>query len=236
MQASSRRISAPTPLRPADLVRGQRQQIGAERLDVAGNAARRLHRIDMQQAARRMHDRGHLATGWITPVSLLASITETSGRTRACEPAARSAVEIDHAAVGDRNLLDAGGEPAAARAPKDARSPTPAAGRGVSGRQSMRASAPDALASVPPEVKRTCSASAPTSAATCSRARLDQPPRRPPLGMDRRRIAGQVQRRSHCGARLRPQRRGRIPVEIGPRRSSDSWRCRLSRIGTRTRR
>ena len=56
----SRRISAPTPLRAADLVRRQRHQIGAERLEIAGDAARALDRVDMQEPAGRMHQRGCL--------------------------------------------------------------------------------------------------------------------------------------------------------------------------------
>ena len=47
-------------LRPADLVGRQRQQIGAELADIAGDAPGRLDGIDMEQAARRMHDRGSL--------------------------------------------------------------------------------------------------------------------------------------------------------------------------------
>ena len=77
-------------LGPADLVRRHRHKIGAQRLDIAGNPARRLDRIDMQQAARRMHQVGRLGTGWITPVSLLASIRETSGRPPAASCAARA--------------------------------------------------------------------------------------------------------------------------------------------------
>ncbi len=47
-------------LRAADLVRRQRQKIGAERRDIAGDPPGRLHGIDMEQAAARMHDRGRL--------------------------------------------------------------------------------------------------------------------------------------------------------------------------------
>ena len=42
-------------LRTADLMRRNSHQIGPERTDVAGDAPRRLHRIDMQQAAGRVH-------------------------------------------------------------------------------------------------------------------------------------------------------------------------------------
>ena len=57
------------------------------------------------------------------------------------------------------------------------------------------------LASVAPEVKMTLAGSAPTSAATW-RVPLDDLPRRPALGMDRRRITDQVERLDQGGARL----------------------------------
>ena len=54
-RAADKRADA---LRAADLVRRERHEIGAERIDIAGDAPGRLHRVDMQQAARRMHDGG----------------------------------------------------------------------------------------------------------------------------------------------------------------------------------
>ena len=54
-----------------------------------------------------------------------------------------------------------------------------------------------AFASVPPEVKTTLRGSAPTSAATLARAPpRPQAPRRPALGMDRGRVAGDLKRRA----------------------------------------
>ena len=47
-------------LRPADLVRRQRHKVRAQRLEIAGNPSRPLHRIDMQQPARGMDQRGGL--------------------------------------------------------------------------------------------------------------------------------------------------------------------------------
>src|ERR1700692_3897706 len=43
-------------LRATDLVGRERQQVGAERVDIAGDAPGRLNRIDMQQSAGGMHD------------------------------------------------------------------------------------------------------------------------------------------------------------------------------------
>ena len=108
-------------------------------------------------------------------------------------------------------------KPPAAPAPTDARSPTPAA---ASRARARRGDSASMLASVPPEVNTTLRGSAPTSAATCSRAVLDQPARGAALGMDRRRIAGTSSAASMAARASRPQRRGRIVVEIGPRRSS----------------
>ena len=45
---------------------------------------------------------------------------------------------------------------------------------------------------------------------------LDQAARGPALAMDRGGIAELVERRHHRGARLRAQRRRRVPVEVGP--------------------
>src|ERR1700675_4171484 len=45
---------------PTDLVGRKRQEIGAECVDIAGDAPGRLHRIDMQQAAGGVHDGGGL--------------------------------------------------------------------------------------------------------------------------------------------------------------------------------
>ena len=55
--ASHQRADA---LRAADLVRRERQEIGAKRADIAGDAAGRLHRVDVQKAVGRMHDGGGL--------------------------------------------------------------------------------------------------------------------------------------------------------------------------------
>ena len=62
----------------ADLVRRQRQQVGASRSEIERNLAERLDRIDMQQPAGLMDQPAASATGWIAPVSLLASMIETS--------------------------------------------------------------------------------------------------------------------------------------------------------------
>ncbi len=81
------------PLRPADLVRRDNQEIRAERLDRDRKPAERLHGVNDQDTAMRLDDATTTAaTGWIIPVSLLASITATIGRpvVRSCPASAAS--------------------------------------------------------------------------------------------------------------------------------------------------
>ena len=209
-------------LRAADLVRAERQQVGAERRDVERDAARRLHGIDMQQAAVAMHDLGRLAR----PAG--------SRRSRCSPPSARreravrqrlssrrcSAAEIDHAIAVDRKLLDLGRREPSARQHRRMldRRDQQAVERPLVARD-LRSSgdSASAFASVPPEVKMTLRASAPTSAATRSRACSIMLPRRTAFAVDRGRVPGQFQRRATSRARLGPQRRTRIPVQVGTR-------------------
>ena len=83
-------------LRPADLVRGQRHQVGTERLEIAGNPAWPLHRIDMQKAARRMNEFGRLRHR-LNDAGLVVGEHDRNQRPRrACETALER-IEIDHA-------------------------------------------------------------------------------------------------------------------------------------------
>ena len=79
---------------------------------------------------------------------------------------------------------------------------------------SMAGVSASTLASVPPQVKVTFLRLGPDQRGDLLARLLDQAARRAALGMDRGRIAGQRKRGAHGGARLRPQRRGRVPVEI----------------------
>ena len=131
-------------LRAAELVRRKRHQVGAERVDVAIDTAGPLHRVDVQHAVGGMHDAAISAIGWITPVSLLASMTETSGRS-AFASARCERREIDAPVAVDRQLFDCSrAKAAAAPAPTDARSPRRTAGRAApcGRRLRARASAP----------------------------------------------------------------------------------------------
>ena len=79
--SSLARTSAPTPFGPPILWADRVSRSAPSAADVAIDAAGRLHRVDMQHAARRVDDRGGLPRpAESTPVSLLASITETSAR------------------------------------------------------------------------------------------------------------------------------------------------------------
>ncbi len=111
--ASHQRAGA---LRAAELVRRQADQVGAERRSGCNRCARR--------PARRRHAAAPLAAwtmaamaaiGWMTPVSLLASITDTSGRS-ARGQAAFQRGQIEQAVAGDRQLLDRLGRKTAAAA------------------------------------------------------------------------------------------------------------------------
>ena len=66
-------------LRAVELVRRDREQVHAERLDVDRDLARRLHRVGVEQrAARRGPVAASSAIGWMVPISLLACMTDTS--------------------------------------------------------------------------------------------------------------------------------------------------------------
>src|ERR1700676_4721647 len=60
MNVFARPNERPDTFWPADLVGRERQEVGAKRVDIAGDAPGRLHRIDMQQSTRGMYDGGGL--------------------------------------------------------------------------------------------------------------------------------------------------------------------------------
>ena len=155
------------------------------------------------------------ATGCITPVSLLASISETSGRA-ALETAAGQRREIDAPVGIDGNSSIASRGNSAARAHRGCSiADIKSLSRGrFSPAVSIAGVSASMLASVPPQVKITLAGRAPTSAATCSRARSTSRARRTALGMHRGWIADDRQRLAQRRPRLRPQRRGRVPIEI----------------------
>ena len=213
-------MSAPNP-GTADLVGRKRHQIGAQRGDVAGDTARRLNRIDMDEPARGMHLRGGLRHR-LDHAGLVVGEHQRDQRPDRPAIAARSAVRSSTPAL-VTGICSAAANRPPLRSPKDARSPTPAACRPSAGDSASM------LASVPPEVNTTSPGAAPTSAATLLARVFHQAARRPPGGMDRRRIAGQASAAVTAALRLRPQPATRVPVEIDPvgHRKSFIWSRRL---------
>ena len=213
--SSLRRISAPTALRAADLVRREGEQISAEDTDLAGNAAGRLHGIDMQQAARRMDDRGRLRDR-LHHAGLVVGKHERDERPYRAGDGSRERGQVDppfgidgnfpdhlprEAAAGaDRGMLDCGDKEDFAR---------PLLAGGLDSRRQG-------------EHVRLGAAGGEEHVGRARRDQrrhllprgFDQTPRRAPLGMHRGRVAGDRQRIHKGPARLRPQRRRGVPIEI----------------------
>ncbi|MFO1070057.1 MAG: hypothetical protein U1E14_16210 [Geminicoccaceae bacterium] len=78
-----RTTSAPAPGGPPSLC-ADKVSRSAPRAPRDVDAAQRLRRIDVQVRAVPVGHGGRLATGWITPVSLLASMTETRPAAACC--------------------------------------------------------------------------------------------------------------------------------------------------------
>ena len=93
-------------LRALELVRAERHEVGAERLDVEVDVRRGLDRVDVEERCPlRARTRATIsAIGWIVPTSLLASMIET--RIVLSLSAASSWSGIDPAVAVDRQLDD----------------------------------------------------------------------------------------------------------------------------------
>ena len=74
-----RTYSAPTPFGPLELVGAERDEVGAERLDVEVDVRRGLDGVDVEAGRPCASGPGAAisAIGWIVPTSLLASMIET---------------------------------------------------------------------------------------------------------------------------------------------------------------
>ena len=203
-------------LRPADLVGRERQQIGAERIDIAGDAPGRLHRIDMQQPAGGVHDRGGLRdrlhhAGLVVgehdrdqrPRCFGQSIAPSAARST--RPSASTAMSAT-ASRGNR-------PPVRTEECSIAEIRSFSRGRRSSAVWIAGVSA-SMLASVPLEVKKTSPGARRDQRRHLLARLFDEPPRRPPLGMHRGRIAGNRKRLAQRLGGLRPQRRRGVPIEI----------------------
>ena len=216
---SPRRMSAPAPCGPPSLCAERLRRSAPSVVDSAIDAARRP--APRRHAARRWRawTMSAISRDRLDDAGLVVGEHHRNKRTLGPSKARSKSMKIDNAVAGDRQFLDRVGGKAAAAAHRrmlDRRDKQPVAPALCGQPISSAGVSASMLASVAPLVKVTFLASAPTRAATCSRASSINSARRPALGMHRGGIAGQLQRGGHGRARLLPQRRGGIPVEIGP--------------------
>ena len=192
--------------RAADLVRRQGDEIGADLGDVERRSCRRACTASQWKSAPCACAIAAIsATGWITPVSLLASITETSAGRGSPASSALERGEIDDAVAVDRDPLGVGHR--------------------LQHRTVLDRRDQDALAAAAEQRQMVgLGAAAGEDDAVGRRRRPAPPPPRAPArplargaapAMHRRRIAAARQRRRHRRRHLGAQRRGRVPVEIG---------------------
>ena len=202
-------------LETAHLVRRQHERVGAERGDLAGHPPGHLHRVAEQEPARRVDQRrrfrdrldhaclviralqGHkraagTATSGLEPVKIDTSVRQQGRRLGDWKAMPRQDAGVF--AGGDDQPLERGGIWTAAELGIE---------RGVR-RLGAAGDERDATGA---------HARQPRDLAPCV---LDETPRRPALGVDRRGIAGRLHRCERRLARVRAQRRGRVIVEIGP--------------------
>ena len=154
------------------------------------------------------------ATGWITPVSLFAPCRATSarpGRRQAASSQSRSTrpsgSNAAASAAGNRcpdktaDMLAGGDDEPVER---------PCAWSGAEQRIERRVRSLGAAGH-----ERDATGAYPRQPRDLAPRLLDDPPRRPALGMDRGGIADRLHRRERGLARHRPKWRGRVIVEIG---------------------
>jgi hypothetical protein len=199
----------------------KRQKVGAEGADIAWNSAGGLDRVDVQEAARFVRQASRLRNR-LKGSGLVAGEHEGNQRPGSLpgerRETARERRQIDHAGWRRRHPLDRRGRKPAAgqhRRVLDGGDQQAAARGGAwSGAGQGRERQHVGLGSARGEhhVARLGGDQRRHRAARV----LAEAARGPALGMDRRRVAGSLERRDHDGARLVPQRRGRVPVEIDP--------------------
>ena len=191
--------------------------------NVDRRSCRRPGRRRMQERRRRRGPaRATAATGWMTPVSLLASLErDQDARVRSRATGAPSSQSRSTRPSGRRGSLDGvRPESDARRGRSDARSRRRAAATAARAPQPPEAPGAErdvvGLGAAAGEHDRLAGA-APTRRGDRVPRRLDQRPGRPALGMDRRRVARQLGARAAPPRRLRPQGRGGVVVEVGTR-------------------
>ena len=201
----------------ADLVRRNAQKIGPQLLDIEQDLAKRLNRIDVQQPAGGVHELGrlthrldhaglvvgrhqrHQRLGALAGCRLETRL-QLSHRRHAVAACAEPLDRGEVAARQHRDVLDLGGDRHIA------------GGASVLDRPAERERIRFRAAGGENHVARL---GADRHRDALAR-RFQDLPGGTALGVHRRRVAHDLHGRSHGGARLRAQRRGRIPVEIGP--------------------
>ena len=206
----------------AELVAGQDQHVGADRLGIARRAAGELHGIADEHRTGGMRQLGD-APGRLQHAGLvvgglhgdhdagLAVTARQVGKRGSAGRRDRSCRR--HRRRASRRARPGSGGPAARRR---ARLRRPAGRRWPPCRHDARmlGVSTQAAPSVAPEVKNTSAGRTRSRRAMASRASSISGARLAALGMHRGRIADQVERGQHGLARLGPQRRRRVPVEI----------------------
>ena len=200
-------------------------------LDIQGHFAKRLDRIDMQQATRVVGDVGRLADRLDDPGLVVGGHQRHQWRLPpwpigGLEPLAQMA-ERGNPVASASNVIDRG--EVAAGLDRDVFQVR---------RRWPHRNNPDALIGQVPAQRQRVGlrpAGGENHVARLGSDRcgdpfpriLDEVPDRAPLGMHGRRVPDHVHGRGHGGARLRAQRRRRIPVEIDPFRH-DPLTCSLA--------
>ena len=199
----------------ADLVRRQRQQVGAVDLRSNGILPSAWMASTCSRPPAAWTISAASATGWIAPVSLLASMIETSAGGRAHRAA--------HAGDRDRPRPN-GVTPTIWIASVENRPPASTEACSIAETMSRSTAGPLPRLQTRRKRERIRFRSArgeddvlrlgADGRGNRGARILDQPPRLAALGMDRRRIAAESQSARHRRPRLGAQRRGRVPVEI----------------------
>ncbi len=204
--------------RAVELVRAERQVVDPERLDVDRDLARRLHRVaehrDAAAPAARAPPRPPAGS---VPISLLASIRQTSARVgaqRGADSRSRSPRRPRPGATTVTSMPDCREACQRVADRRDARAPRPPGGRGR--RRAAADVADTALLASVPEAVKTISARAGAEQRAPPATAPPRPPRAPPVRSGgRRRVAPALaEPGQHRLAHPRVERGGGVVVEV----------------------
>ena len=200
-------------------MRRDRVKIGSQSIDIDGNLARGLHGVDVQQAAMGMNPRSHLRNR-LNNAGLVVGQHHGDQRARPPRQGRLERIEVDQTGAGHRNLDDRVLRKSSARQHRrmlDRRQHQPLERLAAltAGRLQRRAE------------RQRIGFGAATGENHLLRRRADQrrhlgargiddPARRPPLGMDRGWVHRGAEDSHHRVPGFRAQRRCRVPVGINP--------------------